>query len=136
MDLATLSMVKDRGSGENTSGGSGGGGSTFIITLSGTEGNYTMDKTFDEILEAYQNGYILYVYDATNSTPPGDVPRIQPNIFPLVGTMVYNDGNIVGFIFAVTMVTQLYADEPLVVETVGAMVDSANYIDRVVFTTS
>ena len=100
-------------------GGGGSGGGAFIITLTGSEDDgYAMDKTFDEILEAYQNGGVLYVHDATNSTPSGDMSRSQPNMLPLV--QMKTTEYFTSLDFATTMVTQIHSDEPNVVETICA----------------
>ena len=66
MDLATLSMIKDKNSGESS--GSGGGGGTVIIKLSGnpqmSATGLKIDKTFSEILELVNAGNLDIVIES------------------------------------------------------------------------
>lgn len=52
-------IAKDVKDLQQTSGGGSGGASAYYVTVTGANGEYTSDKTTEELTEAYENGHVI-----------------------------------------------------------------------------
>jgi hypothetical protein len=120
--------------------GGGGGAEKFVITVTGSGGSYSADKTFAQILAAYQAGSVLEVHHAdavaelTYMDADGAAEWCQVGMrINGIGAIIYNVSSS-GGVDTWTMVNKTFVEVPAVEEDLeSASITLASAADNTIY---